>query len=56
MNELILASENPGKLVEMEELLAGLNLVLLTPRSLDLHLDVGTWSHNVTSIFLVHGA
>lgn len=40
MKQLLLASENKGKLVEMRELLLGLGLELFSPYDLDLRLNV----------------
>ncbi len=40
MPELIIASENPGKLVEIQDILKALPIRLVSPQDLGLHLDV----------------
>ena len=40
MNKLLLATNNKGKIDELQELLKGLEAEILTPRNLDLDLDV----------------
>jgi XTP/dITP diphosphohydrolase len=40
MRKLLIATNNPGKLVEFQALLAGLDLELVTPARLGLHLEV----------------
>lgn len=40
MNKLLLATTNPGKLAEFQELLADLNIELVTPAQIGLDLDV----------------
>ncbi len=40
MDDLIIASENPGKLVEIQDILRALPIVLLSPQALGLHLAV----------------
>ncbi|MCZ2128033.1 MAG: RdgB/HAM1 family non-canonical purine NTP pyrophosphatase [Anaerolineales bacterium] len=39
-NKLLLATNNSGKVVELRELLSGMNLEILTPSQINLHLDV----------------
>ncbi|MDD5370464.1 MAG: non-canonical purine NTP pyrophosphatase, partial [Anaerolineaceae bacterium] len=40
MRQLLLATENPGKVIEMQDLLKTLHVRLLTPAELGLHLRV----------------
>jgi XTP/dITP diphosphohydrolase len=40
MKRLLIATNNPGKVLEIKDLLAGLDLTLLTPADLGLNLDV----------------
>ena len=40
MPKLLIASENPGKIVEFRALLKVLRLELVDPRMLDLHVEV----------------
>jgi XTP/dITP diphosphohydrolase len=40
MNQLLLATENHGKVIEMQDLLAGLDIQVLTPADLAIDLDV----------------
>ncbi len=40
MNKLLLATNNRGKLAELQSLLSGLNIELLSPEDLDLEIDV----------------
>lgn len=50
MKKLLIASSNPGKLQELHALLDGLELDLITPQQLGLHLNVeergGTYAEN----------
>ncbi len=40
MNKLLIATNNKGKAIELQELLRGLNVQLLTPADINLNLDV----------------
>src|SRR5512133_3669034 len=40
MVELMIASENPGKFIEIQDLLSGVDVTLISPSSLGLHLNV----------------
>jgi len=40
MPELLIASENPGKMIEIQDLLSNLNVTLIAPSTLGLHLNV----------------
>ena len=45
MNTLLLATNNPGKVAEIQALLNGLGLTLVTPADLDIRLDVAEDGH-----------
>jgi XTP/dITP diphosphohydrolase len=52
MNKLLIATNNPGKVKELQELLKGLNIELITPSQINLDLDViedgVTYAENAT--------
>jgi len=52
MNKLLIATENQGKMREIKALLADINLEIITPHMIDLHLDVvedgQTYAENAT--------
>lgn len=60
MENLLLATENPGKIEEMEDLLEGLDIQVVTPATLGLALDVvedgHTYAENAAKKALAHAA
>lgn len=52
MQKLLVATENPGKVIEIQDILGPLGVQLVTPADLDLHLDVQetgqTYAENAT--------